>query len=105
MIILNKDFYPDDWALRSYFVRIIRAKNKCEWCKAENGKPHPITGSKVILTTAHIFDDIDRPHNLLNLAALCQKCHLNHDKRKHVRNRKINREKKDKQILLLTNNV
>jgi len=38
--------YPKDWDLRSRFVRFYRAKNKCEWCGAENGKPHPITGAK-----------------------------------------------------------
>ena len=71
--------YPKDWKLRSYFVRFIRAKNRCEWCGAENGQPHPITGSKVVLTTAHVFDDRPEAANLLNLAALCQKCHNGHD--------------------------
>jgi hypothetical protein len=50
------------WALRSVFVRTIRARNRCEWCGAANGVPHPVTGSKVVLTTA-----------------LCQKCHNGHD--------------------------
>lgn len=68
----NKDKYPPDWDVRSRFVRFTRARNKCEWCGAENYKPHPITGSKVILTTAHVFDDAPEASNLLNLAALCQ---------------------------------
>jgi hypothetical protein len=71
--------YPADWKTRSRFVRFVRAKNKCEWCGCENGKPHPITGSKVVLTTAHIYDDRPEASDLLNLKALCQKCHNGHD--------------------------
>ena len=75
----NRARYPNDWKLRSRFVRFYRAKNRCEWCGAENGKPHPITGSIVVLTTAHVFDDRPEAASLLNLAALCQKCHNGHD--------------------------
>lgn len=71
--------YPKDWKLRSRFVRFYRAKNRCEWCGAENYKPHPVTGSTVILTVAHIYDDRPEASSLLNLAALCQKCHNGHD--------------------------
>lgn len=71
--------YPKDWKIRSRFVRFIRAKGKCEWCGVENGKTHPITGSTVVLTTAHIFDHRPEASSLLNLAALCQKCHNHHD--------------------------
>lgn len=75
----NKARYPADWKLRSRFVRHYRAKNRCEWCGAENGKAHPETGSKVILTAAHVFDKRPEAASLLNLAALCQRCHLRHD--------------------------
>ena len=75
----NRDRYPSDWKLRSYFVRFIRAKGRCEWCGAENRKPHPETGATVILTTAHVYDDRPEASSLLNLAALCQKCHNGHD--------------------------
>jgi hypothetical protein len=71
--------YPSDWAVRSRFVRHIRARNKCEWCGAENGKPHPTTGSKVVLTAAHVHDHRPEAASLLNLAALCQLCHNRHD--------------------------
>jgi len=84
----NKKRYPKDWKLRSKFVRFYRAKNKCEWCGAENYKPHPITGSKVILTTAHVFDHNPESCNLLNLAALCQKCHNNHDIKIRIKERR-----------------
>lgn len=75
----NRARYPQDWKLRSRFIRTIRAKNLCEWCGAKNGELHPVTGSKVVLTTAHVFDDRPEAANFLNLAALCQKCHNAHD--------------------------
>jgi len=84
----NLDKYPDDWKLRSKFIRFYRAKNHCEWCGAENYKPHPITGSKVILTTAHVFDHRPEACNLLNLAALCQRCHNRHDSKRRWRERR-----------------
>lgn len=88
----NRKRYPKDWKLRSKFIRFIRAKNRCEWCGAENYKPHPITGSKVILTTAHVYDHRPEVSNFLNLAALCQRCHNKHDaemRRKNAAARKL----------------
>lgn len=90
----NKARYPKDWKLRSRFVRFYRAKNRCEWCGAENGKPHPITGSIVVLTTAHVFDQRPEAASLLNLAALCQKCHLAHDKKQHTETARNTRREK-----------
>ena len=75
----NKARYPKDWKIRSRFVRFFRARNRCEWCGAENYQPHPITGSRVVLTVAHVFDDRPEASSLLNLAALCQRCHNRHD--------------------------
>jgi hypothetical protein len=88
----NKDRYPKDWKLRSKFIRFYRAKNKCEWCGAENYKPHPITGSKVILTTAHVYDHRPEACSLLNLAGLCQRCHNRHDaaERQKQRRKRLN---------------
>ena len=82
----NRARYPKDWKLRSRFVREYRAKNRCEWCGAENHEPHPVTGSIVVLTTAHVYDDRPEAASLLNLAALCQRCPLNHDKLLHQQN-------------------
>ena len=56
-------------------------ENKCEWCGAQNGKLHPITASRVVLTCAHVYDKRPEQASLLNLAALCQRCHLNHDRK------------------------
>lgn len=74
--------YPADWKLRSFFVRFVRARGRCEWCGAQHGQPHPVTGAIVMLTTAHVFDDRPEAASLLNLAALCQKCHNGHDAEK-----------------------
>lgn len=71
--------YPRDWALRSRFVRFVRAGGVCEWCGAVHGLPHPVTGSRVVLTCAHVFDKRPEASGLLNLAALCQRCHNRHD--------------------------
>lgn len=83
----NRDRYPADWALRSRFVRHHRARNRCEWCGAANGQPHPVTGSRVVLTTAHVHDRRPEAASLLNLAALCQRCHLGHDRAQHAASR------------------
>lgn len=74
----NKVLYPKDWKQISLRIRTERAENRCEWCSAENGKPHPVTGSKVVLTVAHLDHD---PSNCIdsNLAALCQRCHNTYD--------------------------
>lgn len=84
----NRHRYPKDWALRSRFVRFYRAKNHCEWCGAKNGDPHPVSGSIVVLTTAHVHDDRPEACSLLNLAALCQKCHNGHDAAARQRRRR-----------------
>lgn len=87
--------YHPKWKLISKLIRFNRAKNKCEWCHAINYEPHPVTGSKVVLTVAHI--DHDKTNNRFsNLAALCQRCHLKHDINQHVANRKYGRNWKGK---------
>lgn len=75
--------YPKDWKVRRAAV-LLRAGNACEWCGAPNGQPHPKTGSKVVLTIAHVYDHRPERADLDNLAALCQRCHLKHDRHRHV---------------------
>src|SRR3954469_8653485 len=83
--------YHKKWRLISYLVRVRRAKNKCEQCGALHGAPHPVTGTIVILTTAHL--DRNRQNNRFwNLKALCNRCHLMHDMPQHVYSRKYGRE-------------
>ena len=84
----NRDRYPKDWKLRSRFVRVYRARNKCEWCGAENHQPHPETGGMVVLTAAHVFDRRPEAASLLNLAALCQRCHNRHDAKDRLQGRR-----------------
>ena len=67
--------YPADWARRRRFIIRYRAGNRCEWCGAQNDEPHPDTGSHVVLTLAHVWDKAPENSSLLNLAALCQRCH------------------------------
>ena len=87
----NRARYPKDWALRSRFIRTYRARNRCEWCGAVNGEAHPVTGSRVVLTVAHVHDDRPEAASLLNLAALCQRCHNRHDATAR-RQRRLRRE-------------
>lgn len=85
----HKERYPKNWKEISLRIR-ERAGGKCEFCGAENYKPHPITGSKVILTVAHLDHN---PQNCAdeNLKALCQRCHLKYDARHHAKNASITR--------------
>ena len=47
-------------------------------CKARHGRPHPVTGAKVVLTVMHL--DHDPGNNVeSNLMAGCQKCHNRYD--------------------------
>lgn len=79
----NKARYPKDWKEISLSVR-VRAGNRCQGspaypdCHAENGKPHPQTGSTVVLTVAHLDH---KPENCAdsNLKAWCQRCHNTYD--------------------------
>lgn len=91
--------YCNDWKLRSKFIRFYRAKNKCEVCGAENYKTHPITGSKVILTVAHLNHDISN-NSFFNLKAMCQRCHLRYDAKHHANTRRKKRMYKNRQMLI-----
>lgn len=47
---------------------------------------------KIILTIAHLdHDKLNHDVKLDRLKALCQRCHLNYDRHRHVRNRKYGR--------------
>ena len=85
--------YHPDWKQISERIRFERAKGFCEWCNAEHGKPHPDTGSKVVLTVAHLNHN-KRDNRGRNLAALCQRCHLNHDRHIHIRKAAETRRRK-----------
>lgn len=73
---------PDWRALRALVLE--RAGNRCEGspafpdCRAANGQVHPVTGSRVVLTIAHL-DQNPANSDPANLRALCQRCHNRHD--------------------------
>lgn len=84
--------YPKDWKAIS-LARRERAGWRCEGsplypdCRATNGEPHPVTGSKVVLTVAHLNH---RPEDVAedNLRAWCQRCHLTYDAEMHAAGRR-----------------
>ncbi len=86
----NRARYPKDW--KAIRVRILtRAGNRCEGsprypdCRAENGQAHPVTGSRVVLTIAHL-DHTPEHNDPSNLRAWCNRCHLTYDAQLHARN-------------------
>jgi hypothetical protein len=96
--------YPEDWPAIS---RRIRERDgwRCRGpvtddgrllgtCGAENGKLHPVTSSKVVLTVAHVLNPDPLDCRDENLAALCQRCHLNHDRAHHMRNAAATRRRR-----------
>jgi hypothetical protein len=85
----NRARYPLEWPLISLWVRVSAAW-RCEWCDAEHGRPHPTTGSLVVLTVAHVHDPAPERVEPTNLAALCQRCHLTHDAAQHAATRAAN---------------
>jgi hypothetical protein len=87
----NKARYPANWKSIVEAVR-QRSGNRCEGspdfpdCRAANGEPHPETGSRVVLTTAHL-DHQPENCDLSNLRHWCQRCHLNYDAEHHAQTR------------------
>lgn len=90
-----RDRYPREWPTISHYIRFERAKGRCECrgecgakphedgrCEARNGQPHPLTGSRVVLTVAH-KDHTPENVDPTNLRAYCQRCHLAYDAEQH----------------------
>ena len=79
----ERDRYPADWPAIAKAV-----KDAADWtcvgspafpdCRAKHGEPHPVTGSKVIITVAHL-DHTPENVDPSNLRAWCQKCHNTFD--------------------------
>ena len=113
----NKDRYPTGWKAISARIRFERAKGRCECrgecghnhpeyycskkrrrerqrCSARHGQPHPVTGSRVILTVAHLDHQPENSDDG-NLTAMCQRCHLAYDADHHrLVHKKTMRERK-----------
>jgi hypothetical protein len=88
--------YPSNWKTISTAIRFGRAAGRCECdgecgtehagrCAAVHGVAHPVTGSRVVLTTAHL-DRIPEHCDPVNLKAMCQRCHLAYDAEQHAGN-------------------
>jgi hypothetical protein len=89
----NRSRYPRDWkAIRASIL--ARAGHRCEGspafpnCRAVNGEPHPVTGSRVVLTIAHL-DHQSENCSPENLKAMCQRCHLHFDRHHHAETRRF----------------
>lgn len=91
----NRKRYPPDWRAIAYGVK-TEAKWRCEGspaypdCSAEHDSPHPVTGSIVVLTVAHLNhtpEDVRRE----NLRAWCQRCHNTYDAPMRAAGRKARR--------------
>lgn len=92
----NRARYPKNWKqIRA--VILDRAGHRCEGspdfpdCRAVNYEPHPETGSKVVLTIAHL-NHVPEDCEPENLRAWCNRCHLNYDKEFHAQNAAANRK-------------
>jgi hypothetical protein len=102
----NRDRYPADWTATSERIRFTRARGRCECdgrcgrpiqhldpsdrCVNVHGQPAYGTGSKVVLTTAHL-DHIPEHCDDANLMAMCQGCHLHYDREHHAKTRAATR--------------
>jgi hypothetical protein len=81
-----KHRYPPNWAQLSHYIRFVRAQGRCENCGAVHGQRRLLTDKHgvVILACAHL--DQNPAHNKhSNLRALCQECHLAHDRQDNSR--------------------
>lgn len=90
----NRKRYPKDWPAISKRIRFERAEGRCECtgecgiehagdpseydfdgrCEALQGAAHPVTSSIVVLTVAHLDQQIENCDDD-NLKAMCQRCH------------------------------
>lgn len=121
---MDRKAYPSNWEEISRRIRFERAKGKCEMCGAPHGwfrdqhdvlhDPKTWAGLqklgfswpavKIVLTTAHLGiakldgtpgskdDRMDCRDE--NLAALCQRCHLNFDRPENLKTQLRNRQQR-----------
>ena len=82
--------YPANWKTEIRPAILERANNCCEFCGVQN-YDIVLRGDKnvkIVLTIAHLDHNIGN-NELLNLRALCQKCHLTYDIEHHKRNSRL----------------
>ncbi|MFE6866038.1 hypothetical protein ACFVFS_05740 [Kitasatospora sp. NPDC057692] len=90
----NRSRYPANWPAISLDIRTNRAASQCECCGEcgrgthdgrcpnHNGGTAYGTGSRVVLTVAHL-DHTPENCDPSNLRAMCQGCHLHYDRDHH----------------------
>lgn len=90
----NRNRYPKNWPKISQRIRFERAQGRCECtgecgrgthngrCPNVNGGKAYGTGSKVVLTVAHL-DHTPEHSDDSNLRAMCNGCHLAYDAGHH----------------------
>ena len=99
----NRHRYGADWPEFSRAIRFERAGGRCE-CEGEcqriehlgddgrclnvHGQPAYRTGSKVVLTVAHLCHT---PECREHVKAMCQGCHLHYDRDHHAQTRAATR--------------
>lgn len=98
----NRARYPRNWDTISLQIRTVRAAGRCECvgecergthtgrCPNRNGHEAYGTGSKVVLTVAHL-NHIPEDCREENLKAMCQGCHLHYDRDHHAETRAATR--------------
>jgi hypothetical protein len=85
----NRRRYPSNWSTEIRPAILDRAGDCCEGspayphCRAANYEAHPVTGSLVVLTIAHL-DHTPEHNDPSNLRAWCQRCHLTYDATHHA---------------------
>lgn len=81
----NRARYPRDW--RAVIVPAVRARSGdcCEGspaypdCRVPNHTPHPVTGSEVVLTVAHLHGEPLESRDISRMLHMCQRCHNTYD--------------------------
>lgn len=89
-----KTTYPPNWKQISHRIRFERAGGLCEECGLSDGSRPDGWKRNVTLAVAHLgaTKDDGTPGDKhdkadcrdVNLAALCQRCHLNFDRKDHL---------------------
>lgn len=80
----NRARYPKNWSSEIVPAVRVRSGGQCEFevegerCTARQGEPHPITGSTVVLTVAHL-NHTPEDCRMENLKDSCQRCHNIYD--------------------------
>jgi len=100
---IDRKRYPPYWKQLSKYVRFERAGGRCEQCGAKHGEPHPLTGKKVKLQTAHLNrrPEQTRPADLM---AMCARCHFGYDRLDNQAKRRYGRLFQLRQLALFNEN-